>query len=172
VLQIAAMTYAEVQAEDFAHAYQLKNILRELAMAMGTGLAALQLQAEEAVARMSLLDRLDALSLQQWGRVGSACLARLSAQVTQQAVLIACDHALLALALLAGLAMVIALWQETCADARPECKTPRGGLSVQNQGRIGPVRRVRVSSLTKRWCQTAAAAWKMASHSSRLPSAS
>jgi hypothetical protein len=45
VLQIAAMTYAEVQAEDFAHAYQLKNILRELAMAMGTGLAALQLQA-------------------------------------------------------------------------------------------------------------------------------
>ncbi|WP_287877491.1 MFS transporter [Aquitalea sp.] len=112
VLQIAAMTYAEVQAEDFAHAYQLKNILRELAMAMGTGLAALQLQAGEAVARMSLLDRLDALSLRHWGMgLDLPDLARLSAQVTQQAVLIACDHALLALALLSGLAMVMALWQ-------------------------------------------------------------
>jgi hypothetical protein len=61
---------------------------------------------------MSLLDRLDALSLQQWGiGLDPPGLARLSAQVTQQAVLIACDHALLALALLAGLAMVIALWQ-------------------------------------------------------------
>jgi hypothetical protein len=107
VLQIAAMTYAEVQVEDFAHAYQLKNILRELAMAMGTGLAALQLQAGEAVARISLLDRLDALSLRQWGvGLDAISLSHLSSQLTQQAVLIACDHALLA-----GLAMLMALWQ-------------------------------------------------------------
>ena len=38
-------------------------------------------------------------------------LVRLSAQMTQQAMLIACDHALLSLAMLAGLAMVMALWQ-------------------------------------------------------------
>ena len=112
VLQIAAMTYAEVQVEDFAHAYQLKNILRELAMAMGTGVAALQLQAGEAVARISLLDRLDALSLRQWGvSLDAVSLSHLSSQLTQQAMLIACEHALLALALLAGLAMVMAVWQ-------------------------------------------------------------
>lgn len=112
VLQIAAMTYAEVQVEDFAHAYQLKNILRELAGALGTGLATLQLQAGEAQARLSLLERLDAITLQQDGVVpGPASLAHLSAQVTQQAVLIACDHAFLALALLSALAMLIALWQ-------------------------------------------------------------
>ncbi|RMC95967.1 MFS transporter [Aquitalea palustris] len=112
VLQIAAMTYAEVQVEDFAHAYQLKNIMRELAGALGTGLATLQLQAGEAEARLALLGRLDGVTLRQWGEgVDAASLARLSAQVTQQTVLIACDHALLSLAALAGLALLLSLWQ-------------------------------------------------------------
>ncbi|RQO77214.1 MFS transporter [Aquitalea sp. FJL05] len=112
VLQIAAMTYAEVQVEDFAHAYQLKNIMRELAGALGTGLATLQLQAGEAEARLSLLGRLDGVTLRQWeGGADAASLAQLSTQVTQQAVLIASDHALLSLAALAGLALLLSLWQ-------------------------------------------------------------
>lgn len=112
VLQIAAMTYAEVQVEDFAHAYQLKNIMRELAGALGTGLATLQLQAGEAEARLALLGRLDGVTLRQWGEGGDVVsLAHLSTQVTQQAVLIASDHALLSLALLAGVALLLSLWQ-------------------------------------------------------------
>ncbi|MBV8681174.1 MAG: MFS transporter [Aquitalea sp.] len=112
VLQIAAMTYAEVQTEDFAHAYQLKNILRELAGALGTGVATLQLQAGEAQARVALLDRLDGVSLRQWGvGLDAASLAHLSAQVTQQSVLIACHHVLLSLALLSGVAVLVSLWQ-------------------------------------------------------------
>lgn len=112
VLQIAAMTYAEVQVEDFAHAYQLKNILRELAAALGTGLATLQLQAGEAEARLALLGRLDGVTLRQNGILPDmANLAAWSARVSQQAVLIACDHAFLALGLLSGLAMLFALLQ-------------------------------------------------------------
>lgn len=112
VLQIAAMTYAEVQVEDFAHAYQLKNIMRELAGALGTGLATLQLQAGEAEARLALLARLDGVTLRQWGGgVEAVSLAQLSTQVTQQAVLIASDHALLSLAALAGVALLLSLWQ-------------------------------------------------------------
>lgn len=41
MLQVAMLTYVEIPVEDFAHAYQLKNILREAVGALGTGCAAL-----------------------------------------------------------------------------------------------------------------------------------
>lgn len=44
LLQVAIMTFVDMPAEDFAHAYAFKSIVREIVNALGTGLAVLQLQ--------------------------------------------------------------------------------------------------------------------------------
>ncbi len=114
VMQIAALTYQDLTVEDFAHAYQLKNILRELAGALGTGIAVLQWQGEAAQANSYLVERMDAAHLLDAGlQADEATLMRLAADVSQQAALIASDHVLISLAVGAGICMLLALRQRT-----------------------------------------------------------
>lgn len=112
VVQVASMTYLELEPGDFAHAYQLKNILRELARTVGTGLACLQLQNSQAAARTVLIERLTPYQLATANQpLTPEWLAQLSDSVNQQATLLAGQHLLLVMAGVAALAMLAVMLQ-------------------------------------------------------------
>ncbi|MDF3885791.1 MFS transporter [Cupriavidus basilensis] len=102
---VAGLTYADFSVEDFAHAYQFKNIMRQIATAGGTGVASLWLQYGEALARTQLVARITPFDLPDG--FDAATLTRWSALIDQQAQLIAVSNlfALLAFACV-GVALV------------------------------------------------------------------
>ncbi|WP_189535043.1 MFS transporter [Paludibacterium paludis] len=112
VFQIGALTYLDLGAADYAHAYQLKNMLRELAGAVGTGFACLQMQDYEAQARHALIRGLDDGALARAGLTADMpALARIAEEIARQAVLLACDHTLRGLAAMAGAMTLAVAWQ-------------------------------------------------------------
>ncbi|GAB3245465.1 efflux MFS transporter permease [Chitinimonas naiadis] len=115
MLQTATMTYLDFDHEDFAHAYQLKNILREIATALGTGLASLMLQTGRAEARTDLVARFDSVTLANLYPEGlsSQTLAQWTAEIDRQAALIAGHHLFVALAALSVVAGSFAAWQRS-----------------------------------------------------------
>ncbi|SMC27530.1 Major Facilitator Superfamily protein [Andreprevotia lacus DSM 23236] len=113
MVQVASMTYLDFDEADFAHAYQLKNIMREVASALGLGMTSLLLQDVRAEARTDLVSRFDHATLDafQPGGISTATLAQWSAEIDRQASLIASDHVFVGLAVLAAIAGTVALLQ-------------------------------------------------------------
>ncbi|MDF3833125.1 MFS transporter [Cupriavidus basilensis] len=105
---VAGLTYAEFSVEDFAHAYQFKNIVRQIATAGGTGVASLWLQYGEALARTQLVARITPFDLP--AGFDAATLASWSMLIDQQAQLIAVSNlfALLAFACVAVALVAVA----------------------------------------------------------------
>ncbi|MBM3116329.1 MFS transporter [Jeongeupia naejangsanensis] len=118
MVQVASMTYLDFEPEDFVHAYQLKNIMREVATALGTGMTSQWLQTDRAIARTDLVGRVNVFDLQtlapELPRTPDT-LARLSLQIDQQAALIACDHLFVALAVICIAAAGVVLAQRALA---------------------------------------------------------
>lgn len=114
ILQVATMTYLDLTDEDFAHGYQLKNIMREVVTALGIGLASLELQSRQAQARNDLVGNLDAESLPRFlpGGATAEGLARWSAEIDRQASLIASQQLFLIVAALCVVAAVVVAWQK------------------------------------------------------------
>jgi MFS family permease len=104
LMLVAGLTWAEFTVDDFAHGYQFKNIVRQIASAAGTGLASLWLQYEEVMARTHLVAKVTPYDLP--GVIEPAELARLSRLIDQQATLIGTGNLL---ALLAFACAVIAM---------------------------------------------------------------
>ncbi|GAA7758003.1 MULTISPECIES: MFS transporter [Cupriavidus] len=104
LMLVAGLTWAEFSVDDFAHGYQFKNIVRQIASAAGTGLASLWLQYDEAIARTQLVAHVTPFEFQQG--IDPAELARLSRLIDQQATLIGTANLLM---LLAGACCVIAI---------------------------------------------------------------
>ncbi|WP_432721580.1 MFS transporter [Jeongeupia wiesaeckerbachi] len=118
MVQVASMTYLDFEPEDFVHAYQLKNIMREIATALGTGMTSQWLQTDRAIARNDLVGRINTFDLQTLAPElprTSEVLARLSLQIDQQATLIACDHLFITLAGICIAAAGVVLYQRALA---------------------------------------------------------
>ncbi|WP_035058925.1 MFS transporter [Andreprevotia chitinilytica] len=113
MLQVATMTYLDFDNEDFAHAYQLKNIMRELGTAFGTGMSSLMLQSGVAQARTDLVSRFDHATLDTLATGGQfgQTLMQWSAEIDRQATLITADHLYVGLAVFSLVAGVVALVQ-------------------------------------------------------------
>lgn len=109
LILVAKLTFTETPLEDFPHAYQFKNILRQVATVGGTGLAGQWLQNGEAVARTHLIGRVTAYGLPQ--APDAATLATLSQQIDQQAVLVASANLLAVLAVACIAIAAVAGWQ-------------------------------------------------------------
>ncbi|AOZ02790.1 MFS transporter [Cupriavidus sp. USMAHM13] len=104
LMLVAGLTYADLSVDSFAHAYQFKNIVRQVATAGGTGMASLWLQYGEVMARTQLVGNITPFAFAQEPDQGT--LLRLSRQIDQQALLIASGNLF---ALLAVACVVIAL---------------------------------------------------------------
>lgn len=109
LLMVARLSFLDTSLEDFPHAYQFKNIVRQLAAALGTGLGAQGLQFGEAVARTHLVDRVDPFRL--GGVPSSTVLATLSQQIDQQATLVASANLLAIVGCGCLLVAIFAAWQ-------------------------------------------------------------
>ncbi|AOY01809.1 MFS transporter [Jeongeupia sp. USM3] len=118
MVQVASMTYLDFEPEDFVHAYQLKNIMREVATALGTGMTSQWLQTDRAIARNDLVGRINAFDMQaltpDLPRTPEV-LATLSLQIDRQATLIACDHLFVALVAICLAAAAVVLCQRALA---------------------------------------------------------
>ncbi|WP_373375999.1 MFS transporter [Cupriavidus nantongensis] len=91
MVQVASMTYLEVPVEDFSHAYQFKNVCKQIASAMGTGLASVFMQDGLAQHRTHLVEHITRFNpaLQMPDALSAAGLAKLSQEVDRQATLLA-----------------------------------------------------------------------------------
>lgn len=92
VIQVAGLTYVDLPAQDFGHAYQFKGIMRAWAQAFGTMLATLMLQRGQAQHRTDLVGHVSALTPSWlWPHpLQGVELVRLSAEIDRQATLLAC----------------------------------------------------------------------------------
>ncbi|MBN6207243.1 MFS transporter [Ralstonia flatus] len=91
VIQVAGLTYVDLPAKDFGHAYQFKGIMRAWAQAFGTMGATLLLQRGQAQHRTDLVGHVSALTpAWQWPHAlqGSE-LIQISAEIDRQATLLA-----------------------------------------------------------------------------------
>lgn len=104
LMLVAGLTWAEFTVEDFAHGYQFKNVVRQIASAAGTGMASLWLQYEQVMARTHLVAKVTPYDLK--GVIEPSELVRLSRLIDQQATLIGTGNLL---ALLAFACAVIAM---------------------------------------------------------------
>lgn len=109
LIVVAKLTFMETSLEDFPHAYQFKNILRQVALMAGTGLAGQWLQAGEAVARTHLIGRVTPYGLPV--PLDPTALATLSQLIDQQAVLVASANMLAVVAVICLGVAAIAVWQ-------------------------------------------------------------
>lgn len=91
LLQVASMTYLEVPSGDFAHAYQFKNVCKQVASAAGTALASILMQDGTAAHRTHLVERVTRFDplMQHADALSASSLARLSAEIDRQAMLLA-----------------------------------------------------------------------------------
>jgi MFS family permease len=115
MVQIAMMTYLDVPTEDFAHAYQFKNVCKQIASATGTGLASLFMQDGVAAHRTHLVEHVTSFNpmLQTPDALSPAGLARISAEIDRQANLLAGVDLLHGFALVCVLAAVFVLVQKS-----------------------------------------------------------
>ncbi|APF87147.1 MFS transporter [Ralstonia nicotianae] len=112
VIQVAGLTYVDLPAEDFGHAYQFKGIMRAWAQAFGTLLATLMLQRGQAQHRTDLVGHVSALTPSWlWPHpLQGAELVRLSAEIDRQATLLACSDLFVwgaAIALVCAVAILV-----------------------------------------------------------------
>jgi MFS family permease len=93
VIQVAGLTFVDLPAEDFGHAYQFKGIMRAWAQAFGTLAATLLLQRGQAQHRTDLVGHVSALTPSwQWPHpLQGTELIRISAEIDRQATLLACS---------------------------------------------------------------------------------
>ncbi|WP_019449412.1 MFS transporter [Cupriavidus sp. BIS7] len=110
LMLVAGLTWAEFSVDDFAHGYQFKNIVRQIASAAGTGLASLWLQYDEAIARTQLVASVTVFDFPQ---VEPAELERLSRLIDQQATLIGTSNLLVLLAFACGVIAIVAVTQRS-----------------------------------------------------------
>jgi len=91
VIQVAGLTYVDLPAKDFGHAYQFKGIMRAWAQAFGTMGATLLLQRGQAQHRTDLVGHVSALTpAWQWPHpLQGVELVRISAEIDRQATLLA-----------------------------------------------------------------------------------
>ena len=103
LMLVAGLTWADFNVDDFAHGYQFKNIVRQIATAGGTGLGSLWLQFGEVLARTQLIAKVTPFDFPQG--IDQTELARLSQLIDQQATLVSTSNLF---ALLAFTCVVIA----------------------------------------------------------------
>jgi hypothetical protein len=127
ILPVAGLTFRDLGDERFAHGYQSKNLMRQLAGSFSTALAAIGLQDRQFANYARIASTVNAANPQATGWLDSAqagfaahglapaeargaALVQLSHLVDQQALLLACEdlYRLLALLALATAAVVVA----------------------------------------------------------------
>lgn len=115
MVQVASMTYLDVPVEDFSHAYQFKNVCKQIATAVGTGLASMFMQDGVATHRTHLVEHVTRFepALQQPGALTAEALARLSAEIDRQANLLAGVDVLHGFALACVLGAVFVVLQKS-----------------------------------------------------------
>ncbi|WP_215782201.1 MFS transporter [Paludibacterium sp. B53371] len=115
VVQLAGLTFREFRHLDFVHAYALKNLLRLLAMAAGSGLADVFWQNVTARARTALAAGYDSQLATQLGLVpgNPEGWSQLSRMVEQQAALLAASQTFAMVACACLLTAVLLLLQKT-----------------------------------------------------------
>jgi MFS family permease len=132
VLPVAGLTFRDLGDERFAHGYQSKNLMRQIAGSFATALAAVALQDREFAGRDAVAATLapSRPGVQDWvdrvqagfaahgdaaGQAHAAALAALARTVDQQVQLIACQDLYRGLAVLAVAAAVVVLAQRRLA---------------------------------------------------------
>lgn len=90
LMLVAGLTWADFNVDDFAHGYQFKNIVRQIATAGGTGLASLWLQYGEVMARTQLIAKVTPFDFPQG--IEQTELLRLSQLIDQQATLVSTSN--------------------------------------------------------------------------------
>lgn len=115
MIQVAMMTYLDLDREDFAHGYQMKNIARQFATAVGTGLAATMLQTQQAESRALIVAHVTRFTadLQAAGPLTADRLARLSAEIDRQATLLAGTQLFSGFAVACGVFAVVVMVQRS-----------------------------------------------------------
>lgn len=115
MVQVASMTYLDVPVEDFSHAYQFKNVCKQIATAVGTGLASMFMQDGVATHRTHLVEHVTRFepALQQPGALSAQALARLSAEIDRQANLLAGIDVLHGFALICVVGAVFVVLQKS-----------------------------------------------------------
>ncbi|RAS15853.1 MFS transporter [Microvirgula sp. AG722] len=116
VIQVAGLTFREIPHQDFIHAYAFKNVMRQIAITVGSGIGNLFWLDALASNHTSLVAKLDGFNplMVEGGYVDSAAsLAGLAGMVERQAVLLSADQVFIWLALLCGVGLVAVLWQKT-----------------------------------------------------------
>lgn len=115
MVQVASMTYLEVPVEDFSHAYQFKNVCKQIASAMGTGLASVFMQDGLAQHRTHLVEHITRYNpvLQAPDALSATSLAKISLEVDRQATLLAGMDMLHGFAVLCVVAAVFVLAQRS-----------------------------------------------------------
>jgi MFS family permease len=91
MVQVASMTYLDLPVEDFSHAYQFKNVCKQIASATGTGLASVFMQDGLAAHRTHLVEHVTRFTpaLQMPDALSAASLAKISLEIDRQATLLA-----------------------------------------------------------------------------------
>lgn len=115
MIQVAMMTYLDLDREDFAHGYQMKNIARQFATAVGTGLAAVSLQTQQAESRSLIVAHVTRFTsdLQAANPLTPERLASLSAEIDRQATLLAGTQLFSWFAVACGVFAVLVLVQRS-----------------------------------------------------------
>ncbi len=115
MVQVASMTYLEVPVEDFSHAYQFKNVCKQIASATGTGLASVFMQDGVAQHRTHLVEHITRYNpvLQAPDALSATSLAKISLEVDRQATLLAGMDMLHGFAVLCVVAAVFVLAQRS-----------------------------------------------------------
>ncbi len=111
LMLVAGLTWVEFSVEDFAHGYQFKNIVRQIATAGGTGLASLWLQYGEVLARTQLVGSVTSFDFPEG--IEPARLLQLSRAIDQQATLIATSNLFAILSFFCIAIAAIAILQRT-----------------------------------------------------------
>ena len=115
VIQIAGLTYRDVAHEDFAHAYALKNIVRQLAGTFAAGIASQSWQRLAVQYRAELIERVNPFGPRPvdgaWSH-SAAGLAQLSQDIDRQIVVLIGNSLLTVLAVLCLVGIPLVLFQK------------------------------------------------------------
>ncbi|WP_018606173.1 MFS transporter [Uliginosibacterium gangwonense] len=115
VIQIAGLTYKEVPHEDFAHAYALKNIVRQLSNVFAAGLVSQHWQRLSAEYRNVLVQRIDIFNpifTHSPYAQDSSTLQLLSTQIDQQVTVLVGNTLLMDVAILCLIGIPLVLLQK------------------------------------------------------------
>ena len=115
VIQIAGLTYREVPHEDFAHAYALKNIVRQLANTFAAGVASQSWQRFAAQDRAALIERVNPFDSRFVDSIWSHSvvgLAQLSEEIDHQVTVLVGNSLLTIVAVLCLIGIPLVLVQK------------------------------------------------------------